>query len=475
MRVSWSLEGRALNSALDRTRPANMSYRTLAYALPLLTLGTPAAAQNVPSAFNDARLTRYLDARYPDLDALYKDIHAHPELGFAERLTASVLAKEMRNLGFEVTEGVGGTGLVAIFRNGPGPLVMVRTELDALPLRELTGLPYASQVQTEWNGRQTYVMHACGHDIHMAAWVGTAGALVENKAAWSGTLMFIAQPAEESGGGAQKMIDDGLFTRFPRPDYAFALHSAPVAAGTVQYRPGVLTSNSDGITITFKGRGGHGSDPSATIDPVLIAARFVVDLQSVVSREKDPQAPGVVTIGAIEGGSAGNIIPEQVLVRGTIRSFDPVTRRKLKEGTARVALASAAMAGAPEPDMTIGSTPYDAVINDPQLTAELGELFRAQFGDRATLQPRPGTPSEDYSAYVNAGVSKSVFFNIGVIDPAKIDAAAAGGPPVAVNHSPQFAPTPEPSIRTGVKAMTLAVLHALSRDRATNAEPLGSP
>lgn len=442
-----------------------MNFRNYARIAALLAAisATALSAQGLPAGFSPLRLNEYLDGRYEQLEALYKDIHAHPELGFAEKRTAGVLAREMRALGFQVTEGIGGTGLVATYRNGPGPVVMVRTELDGLPLRELTGLPYASQAQTEWNGRQTYVMHACGHDIHMAAWVGTAGALIADKDSWSGTLMFVAQPAEESGGGAQKMIDDGLFTRFPKPDYAFALHTAPVAAGTVQYRPGVLTSNSDGITITFKGRGGHGSDPSATIDPVLIAARFIVDLQSVVSREKDPQAPGVVTIGAIEGGSAGNIIPEQVMVRGTIRSFDPFTRAKLKEGTARVAHASSAMAGASEPEVTIGSTPYDAVINDPQLTSELAALFHAAFGDLASLQPRPGTPSEDYSAYVNAGVSKSVFFNIGVLDPSKVAAATAGGPPVAVNHSPQFAPLPEPSIRTGVKAMTLSVLHALSR------------
>jgi len=427
-----------------------MKLATLARLLPLLMAAAPIAqlsAQSLPRGFSEAKVNEYLDARYPRLDAIYKDIHAHPELGYAERRTASLLAKEMRALGFEVTEGVGRTGLVAIYRNGPGPTVMVRTELDALPLRELTGLPYASEAQTEWNGRETYVMHACGHDLHMAAWLGAAGALMAGKESWTGTLMFVAQPAEESGGGAQTMLDDGLFTRFPKPDYGFALHSAPVAAGTVQYRPGVLTSNSDGVMITFKGRGGHGSDPSATIDPVLIASRFVVEVQGVVSREKDPQAPGVITIGAIEGGSAGNIIPEQVVVRGTIRSFDPVTREKLKEGTARVARASAAMAGAPEPEITIGTTPYDAVVNDPELTGEIAEKFHTVFGDRASLQARPGTPSEDYSAFVNAGVERSLYFTIGVIDPETVAAAEAGGSPVAVNHSSQFAPLPDPHAR----------------------------
>lgn len=433
----------------------------------LLLVALPAQAQPQPDL---AAIGQRLEASYPRLDALYKDIHAHPELGFAETRTAALLAKEMRALGFEVTEGIGGTGLVAIYRNGPGPTVMVRTDLDALPLRELTGLPYASQVQTEWNGRQTYVMHACGHDIHMASWVGAADALVAMKSQWSGTLMFVAQPAEEGGGGAQRMLDDGLFTRFGKPDFAFALHTSPVAHGTVQYRPGVLTSNSDNLAITFKGRGGHGADPSATIDPVLIAARFVVDVQSVISREKDPQEPGVITIGAIEGGSAGNIIPDQVVVRGTVRSFEPETRAKLKAGIERVARAEAAMAGAPEPEIVLGTSSYDAVVNDPALTAEMAEVFAAAFGNRATAQPRPGTPSEDYSAFVNAGVPKSLYFTVGVHDPAKVAAAAAGGEPVPYNHNPYFAPVPEPTIRTGVTAMTLAVLKVLGTEPSSNSD-----
>jgi hippurate hydrolase len=427
----------------------------------LLPLAAPVLAQQPQPSDLASETGRRLDASYPRLDALYKDIHAHPELGSAETRTAALLAKQMRSLGFEVTEHIGKTGLVAIYRNGPGPTVMVRTELDALPLQELTGLPYASHVQTTWNGRQTYVMHACGHDIHMAAWLGTADALIASKSAWSGTLMFVAQPAEEGGGGAQAMLDDGLFERFGKPDYGFALHTAPVAYGTVQYRPGVLTSNSDDLAITFTGRGGHGADPSATIDPVLIASRFVVDVQSVVSREKDPQEPGVVTIGAIEGGSAGNIIPERVAVRGTIRSFDPATRARLKAGIERVARAESAMAGAPEPEIALGGHPYDAVVNDPSLTAEMAQVFKAAFGEKASELPRPATPSEDYSAVVNAGVPKSLFFMIGVYDPAKFAAAQAGGKPLPYNHSPYFAPVPEPAIRTSVTAMTLAVRHAL--------------
>ena len=238
---------------------------------------------------------------YPKLDALYKDLHAHPEIAFQEVKTAAKLAAEMRAIGFEVTEQVGKTGLVAIYRNGDGPTIMVRTELDALPMEEKTGLPYASHDTTNWNGRETPVAHSCGHDIHMASWVGTAKTLVGLKDQWHGTLMFIAQPAEEEIAGAKAMLDDGLFTRFPKPDVGFALHDGAFAYGTVSYRVGIGSSNQDGLFIRFHGRGGHGAMPQNTIDPVMIAARFVVDVQSVISREKDPTEFGVISIGAIHG------------------------------------------------------------------------------------------------------------------------------------------------------------------------------
>lgn len=418
---------------------------------------TPLAASADPVGAK-AAVDRTLDGDLAHLVAIYKDIHAHPELGFAETRTAALLAGEMRKAGFTVTEHVGRTGLVALFRNGPGPTVLVRTELDALPLQEKTGLAYASTVQTQWNGRQTFVDHACGHDAHMAIWLGTAHALVAAKDRWHGTLMFIAQPAEEELSGAEAMLKDGLFTRFAKPDYAFALHTAPYAYGTVYYTPGASTANADTIEITFKGRGGHGSDPSKTIDPVLIAARFVVDVQSLVSREKAPQKPGVVTIGAIEGGSAGNIIPDRVTVRGTIRNYDEATRKLLKDGVARIARAEAEMAAAPPPDIAIGTESAVAVINDPGLTASIGAVFKAVFGDNAIADPLPITASEDYSLIVNAGVPRSLDFWIGIYPPDKIAAAARGGPPLAANHSPFYAPVPEPTIRTGVEAMSLAVM-----------------
>lgn len=418
-----------------------------------------ALALDVPAA--KAAVGAQLDRDYPKLDALYKDIHSHPELGFQETATASKLAKLMRSMGFQVTEGVGKTGVVAIYKNGPGPIVMVRTELDALPMEEKTGLPYASRAKQMWNGRETFVDHSCGHDIHMTAWIGTAQALLAMKDKWSGTLMFVAQPSEETVGGARAMLEDGLFTRFPKPDLGFGLHVGPSAFGEVLYKAGVVSSNSDSLDIVFKGRGGHGSMPSVTIDPVMMAARFTVDVQSVISREKDPAAFGVITVGAIQAGSAGNIIPDQAILRGTIRSYDATVRSRMLDGIQRTADGVAMIAGAPKPDVVMAPG-GKAVINDAELTARTGAVFKAAFGDNAVVQPAPGPASEDYSEFIIAGVP-SVFFSIGGLDPARLAEAREKGTPVAANHSPFFAPVPEPTIRTGVTAMSLAVLNVLGK------------
>jgi hippurate hydrolase len=403
-----------------------------------------------------AAIETSVEADYPKLDALYKDIHAHPEIAFQEEKTASKLAAEMRALGFEVTEKVGKTGLVAIYKNGEGPTIMVRTELDALPMEEKTGLSYASHDKTIWQGRETFVAHSCGHDIHMASWVGTAKTLVGLKDKWQGTLMFIAQPAEETVSGAKAMLADGLFTRFKKPDYGFALHDGPFAYGTISYRVGIGSSNSDSLAIKFHGRGGHGAAPQSTIDPVMIAARFVVDVQSVISREKDPTEFGVVSIGAIHGGTAENIIPDDVLLLGTIRTFKPEVRAKMLAGIERTAKAAAAMSDAPAPEIKI-TEGAKAVMNDPGVVATAEKVLKAAFGDKLRPSP-PGTPSEDFSEFINAGVP-SMFFNIGVYEPERVAAAREGtGPWPPSNHSPLFAPVPKPTIETGVEAMTLAVL-----------------
>jgi hippurate hydrolase len=400
---------------------------------------------------------------YPKLDALYKELHAHPELAFKEVKTAARLAAEMRALGFDVTEKVGGTGLVAIYKNGDGPTIMVRTELDALPMEEKTGLDYASRDKTSWNGREVFVAHSCGHDIHMASWVGTAKTLLGLKDHWRGTLMFIAQPAEEVGAGAMAMLMEGLFTRFPKPNFGFALHaSGAFAYGTVLYTVGAGSSNYDGLYIKFRGRGGHGAAPQATIDPVMMAARFVVDVQSVISREKDPTEFGVVSIGAINGGTAENIIPDEVVLTGTMRSFKPEVRAKMLAGVERTAKAVAAMSNAPEPVITI-TEGIKAVINDPGVVATAEKVLKAAFGDKLRPIP-PVTPSEDYSQFISAGVP-SMFFRIGVYEPERVAAAREGeGPQLPGNHSPLFAPVPKQTIETGITAMTLAVLSAFDQN-----------
>ena len=403
-----------------------------------------------------------VDGMYPWLDTVYKDLHAHPEIAFQEVRTAGKLAAEMKKLGFTVTEKVGKTGLVAVLRNGAGPTVLVRTELDGLPMEEKTGLPYASRAKAQSDGRESFVTHSCGHDIHMASWLGTARTLVELKSQWQGTLVFVAQPAEETVSGAKAMLDDGLLKRFPRPDYAFALHSWPLAHGTVGFNDGPVSSNSDAIEIVFKGRGGHGSAPDKALDPIAIAARFVVDVQTVISREKDPKEFGVVTIGAIQGGTVGNIIPDSVQVRGTIRSYSPEVRAKLLDGVRRVANGAAAMAGAPAPDVQLTSGGA-AIVNDVALVKKTEAVFQDAFGAANAVRVPAMTASEDFSAFANEGIP-SMFFFTGVYDPKVVaEAQRPGGKPVAFNHSPFYAPVPEPSIKTAAQAMSLAVLNVMKR------------
>nr|WP_242607278.1 amidohydrolase [Comamonas thiooxydans] len=444
---------------------AHMTQRNLLRAPALLRGVALAAALLVPgwaAAQEPAAIDRLLGEMYPQLDTLYKDLHAHPELGFAETRTAARLAKELRSLGFEVTEQVGKTGVVALLRNGTGPTVMVRTDMDALPMEEKTGLSYASRAKTTWNGRETFVAHSCGHDVHMAAWVGVARTLSALKSQWRGTLMLVAQPAEETGAGARAMLADGLFTRFPKPDVALALHTDPRPIGTVSYAVGPMTSAANEVQITFKGRGGHGSAPHKALDPVMIAARFIVDVQSVVSRDKDPMEFGVVTIGAMQAGSSGNIIPDRVVLRGTIRSYAPAVRAQLLDGVRRVALASAAAAGAPEPDISLPDT-SSATVNNPAVVAKVESVLKAALGADNVARTPPLTTSEDFAEYGAEGVP-SMFFLVGVTDPQEVAASQRpGGKPLVFNHSPQFAPLPEPSIKTGVKAMSLAALGFLGK------------
>ena len=428
-------------------------------AVAALASPAQAAPKSRDVAKDKAAIEALLDKSYGHLDALYKDIHQHPELGLQETRTAALLAKEMRALGYEVTEHVGKTGIVAILKNGPGPLIMVRTELDALPMEEKTGLSYASHVVADYRGKPTPVDHSCGHDIHMAAWIGAAQQMAAMKSQWKGTLMFIGQPAEETTEGARAMLEDGLFARFGKPVMGFAQHVGPAPAGTLTYRAGIYNTASDSLEITFKGRGAHGSTPNVAIDPIVEAARFVEGVQTVISREKEPNAFGVISIGSIQAGSAPNIIPDQALVRGTIRTRDAEVRARMLEGIRRTANAAAAMGGAPAPDVQF-IPGGKLLVNDAAVTERTAKVFKAAFGERAQYEPAPGNPSEDYSEFIVAGVP-SLFWSLGGVDPAVIADAKAKGVPVPANHTPQFAPTPEPTIRFGVEAMTLALLNVL--------------
>jgi amidohydrolase len=407
-----------------------------------------------------AAIEASFEADYPRLDALYRDLHANPELAFQEVKTAAKLAAEMRALGFEVTEKVGKTGLVAIYKNGDGPTIMVRTELDALPMEEKTDLPYGSRVKANSFGKETFVAHSCGHDIHMANWVGTVKMLVGMKEQWRGTLMFIAQPAEEIVQGARAMLEDGLFTRFPKPDFAFALHAGGFPYSIVNYRSGPGSSHVDGLYIKFRGRGGHGAMPHRAIDPVMMAARFIVDVQSVITREKDPTEFGIITVGSLHSGTAANIIPDEAEVLGTVRSFKPEVRAKMLAGIERTAKAVAAMSDASAPIIRLDEG-TKAVINDPALVATAEKTLKVAFGDRLRVSPA-NTTSEDFSEFAGAGVP-SMMFNIGVYEPEKWVAANKSGTPLAGNHSPQFAPVPKPTLQTGITAMTLAVLSAFDQ------------
>ncbi len=431
-------------------------------AAALLALASTASLAAGGADRYSAGIDAQIAAGYAGIERLYKELHASPELSFQETQTAKRLAGELRALGFEVSEGIGKTGIVGLLRNGAGPTILVRTELDALPMEEKTGLPYSSKVTIDYQGKQTPVAHSCAHDLHMAAWIGTARTLVALKSQWQGTLMFVGQPAEEVTAGAKAMLQDGLFTRFGRPDMAFALHTWPMAYGQVGFNTGPVTSNSDMVEITFKGRGAHGSAPDKSIDPVLIAARFVVDVQSVISREKDPFEFGVFSVGMIQGGTTGNIIPDAVTLRGTVRSYQAAVRSKLLDGIRRTSKAVSEMAGAPAPEVRIASG-GDAVINDAALVSRVEVELKRALGDAQVRRLPPITPSEDFSEFVNAGVP-GMFFLVGVYDPKDVEAARQpGAKPLPINHSPFFAPVPEPSIKTAMKAMSLAVLTALDK------------
>jgi hippurate hydrolase len=371
----------------------------------------------------------------------------------------------MRSYGFDVTTGVGRTGVVAVLRNGAGRTVMLRTELDALPIEEKTGLPFASTAAgTNAAGQRVPVMHACGHDIHMAAWAGTARLMSQHRDRWRGTLVMIAQPAEEAGGGASAMIADGLFTRFPRPDFALALHDDDtMPAGTIGYHAGYFRSMADNVTITVYGRGGHGAMPHNTVDPVVIAARLVTSLQTIVSRESNPVDPVVITIGSIHGGTVSNVIPDEVTLQLSVRTYTREVRTRVFAAIRRMARAEADAAGAPrEPLVDFREGSNGPVYNDPALTARIAAALKRHLGDEAAIEMPQKMTSEDFYEYGAAGIP-ALLMHIGAVDPVKFAEAKRTGVPVPPPHSPGWAPAYEPTLKAGIRAEVTALLE-LFRD-----------
>jgi hippurate hydrolase len=405
----------------------------------------------------------------------YRALHAAPELSHREEKTSAFVAGELRKLGFTVTERIGkfqnaqwvGYGLAAVMKNGPGPTVLVRTELDALPVEEKTGVPYSSQVKTKNDaGVEVSVMHACGHDMHMTSFLGTARMLTELKNRWSGTLVLLGQPAEETGDGAQAMLRDDLYTKIPRPDFAVALHDKPeLETGKVGYTPGYAMASATSIDIKIRGIGGHGSMPEATKDPVVVAAQVVMALQTIISRENSPLDPAVVTVGSIHGGTRYNIIPDEVNLQLTVRTYKEEVRRRVLAAIERIVKGVAATAGIPEDRAPIVKIAEGtgSMYNEPQLVDRLVAVFKHALGEENVVKVAPIMASEDFGYFSLDQKIPTVMFWLGASDPMKLKQSRETGVALPGLHSALFAPVPEPTLRTGVKAMTSAVMELMKK------------
>ncbi len=413
------------------------------------------------------RVLAPLDAVLPELEALYVDLHRHPELSFAETRTAAELARRLTDDGYEVHTGVGRTGVVGVLRNGEGPTVLLRADIDALPVEEQTGLSYASTARgVDKDGREVPLMHACGHDMH-ATWLsGAAHLLAASRDAWSGTLIALFQPGEEAGDGAAGMVRDGVFDLTGRPDVVLGQHVAPGPAGWVLTRPGVIMAATDTLRITLHGRGGHGSRPETTVDPVVLAASVVLKLQTIVSRETSATEPAVVTVGSLHAGTAANVITDKAVLEVNTRAFDDAVLLRLRKAVERIVNGEAATAGAPQPPTIEVTASYPVTSNDDTVSAELTEAFRSHFGTDVT-QPAPMvTGSEDFSEFGRAAGVPSVFWLVGGFDPHEVITAMTEGRferDIPSNHSPRFAPVLHPTLRTGVETLVVAALSRFAR------------
>lgn len=446
------------------------TFRTAMFSLAAaLSISAPLFAQSDL----DQRINKEADS----LLATYKHLHENPELSTQEKETSALIAAELKKLGYEVTDHFGqyddpsliSYGVVAVLKNGPGPVVYVRTDMDALPIIENTGLPYASHVKVKRaGGAEVGVMHACGHDLHMTVFLGTARMLAQLKDRWSGTVVLIGQPAEETVGGAQAMLRAGLYAKFPKPDYVLALHdSAGIPAGTVSWHAGPLLAGADSVDITVRGYGGHGAAPQVSKDPIVIASEIVVMLQTVVSREMDPQLPTVVTVGSFHAGTKHNIIPDDAHLQLTVRTMNPQQREKVLAAIARITNGVAAAAGVPAeraPIIEVAQDRVPATINDSALTNRVGAALQRALGKENVLPGEPVMASEDFSLFALEDPKPPIcMFWLGAADPAKLKDATEKGTRLPGPHSSEFAPVPGPAIRTGVKAMTSAVMDLLKK------------
>jgi hippurate hydrolase len=401
-----------------------------------------------------------------NLVELYQDLHQSPELSLMEEKTAAKMAKILQDLGFDVVTKVGVHGVVGVLKNGAGPTILARTDMDGLPVIEKTPVPYASKaIARDRTGREAGAMHACGHDIHMTCWAGAARVLASMKDHWSGTLVFIAQPAEEIGAGAKLMLADGLFKRFPKPDYCLALHAdAQGETGHVAFSEGLAMANVDTIDVLVKGVGGHGAAPHTAVDPVVLAAKIVLDLQLIISRERNPIEPAVITVGSIHGGTKHNIIPNEVKLQLTVRTTTDAMRKNVIDGIERVCKSAAAGMRAPEPEFTYYPEEFTPkLVNDVKLARKTAALFRDLLGDDKVHDRPPMMGGEDFSRYANNGEIPIFMYWLGTIDAERFNAAKTGGKALPSMHSDSFYPAPEPTIRTGVKTMALAVLNLAGR------------
>ena len=419
--------------------------RVLGLFAAALLLGVPIGVAGSPATeANDA---------YPKALTLYKELHQHPELSAQEVQTAAKLAAELRALGYAVTEHVGGTGVVAVLKNGPGRTVLLRTELDALPIEEKTGLPYASKVRAkDLAGHEVPVGHMCGHDLHMSALVATAGIMARTRDTWHGTLVLIGQPAEETIGGAAAMVHDGLFQRFPRPEVVLALHVGnELPAGTIGIVEGTYDSNADSVRLTIYGRGGHGSAPHTAVDPIVIAARTILALQTIVAREVEPGKFAVVTVGYINAGTKNNIIPDSAELGLTVRTRDPAVRKQVLAAIKRITEAEAQAAGAARAPAVEVYESTDAVYNDPALARRMRAALEAGLGKEHVRTTEPITASEDFSVYIAQGIP-GFYATLGGADPQRYAQSKAGGAPLPSNHSPLFAPDIDPALHLAIAA-----------------------